>query len=109
MEGNPPSKINIELFWKNFTSFSKMQQRFYTKLLHQILPLNKRQYKIHFSQKIYPLCKATTENEQHFLHCGHWEYNSSLNKLNEQSKTVALRHNIDPMIQRIFKAKLKQH
>ena len=77
-------EIDMESFRQNFTSFTCTQQRFYTKLLHQLLPLNQRQFQMKLSPTQFcPICKINPETETHFLHCTHCDYNAAVNDLKE--------------------------
>ena len=100
-------EIDMDIFKQNFTSFTSIQQRFYTKLLHQLLLLNQRQFQIKLSlTQLCPICKIHPETEIHFLHCKNCNYNVAVNELKKNIKATALQQNIDPMIQQIFRTKI---
>ena len=101
--------VHIDIFHQLFQSFTKIQQRFYTRLLYRGLPLNQNQFKYNLSPtQQCPVCRLYREDESHFLHCTHPKYYEALHGIKNSSKTCAIENNIDPVILRIFQSKLKK-
>ena len=100
--------VHIDIFHQLFQSFTKTQQRFYTRLLYPGLPLNQNQFMYNLSPtQQCPVCRLYREDESHFLHCTRPKYYEELHRIKKLSKTCALQNNIDPVILRIFQLKLK--
>ena len=85
--------VHIDIFHQLFQSFTKIQQRFYTRLLYRGLPLNQNQFKYNLSPtQQCPVCRLYREDELHFLHCTHPTYYEALHKIRNTTKICAIRN-----------------